>query len=89
MGGFFLIKAFARRVDGATVAMLASASDAAFADLPMVNLTLLTAVFGMVRSAFERNLPAAKSGALRDQLILMCTSYLEAVKKTAANVKVP
>jgi hypothetical protein len=47
-----LIEAFSRRVDAATAAMFASASDAVFADLPTVNLTLLNTVFGTVRSVF-------------------------------------
>jgi AcrR family transcriptional regulator len=75
-----LIEAFTRRVDAATSAMFASASDAAFTDLPTVNLTLLTTVFGTVRSVFERNLPAAEGGAVHRQLILMCIAYLEAIK---------
>ncbi len=79
-----LIEAFAGRVDAATVAMFASASDAAFADLPIVNLTLLTTVFGTVRSVFERNLPAPEAGAVQRQLLLMCTAYLEAVKTPRA-----
>ena len=36
-----LIEAFVRRVDAATAAMFASASNAVFANLPTVNLTLL------------------------------------------------
>lgn len=75
-----LIEAFASRVDAATAAMLVSAPDAVFADLATVNLTLLTTVFGTVRSVFERNLPAAEGSAVRGQLILMCIAYLEAVK---------
>jgi AcrR family transcriptional regulator len=75
-----LIEAFGRRVDAATAAMFASASDAAFADLPTVNLTLLTTIFGTVRSVFERNLPHSEASAIHRHLILMCTTYLDAVK---------
>ncbi|RST87815.1 TetR/AcrR family transcriptional regulator [Aquibium carbonis] len=75
-----LLEAFARRVDAATAAMFASASDAGFADLPVVNLTLLTTIFGSVRSVFERNLPADEAAAVRRQLILMCVAYLDAVR---------
>lgn len=71
-----LIEAFASRVDAATAAMLASASDATFADLEGVNLTLVTVIFGTVRNAFERNLTAAATDALHRQLMLMCRSYL-------------
>ncbi len=75
-----LIEAFGARVDAASAAMLASASDAVFADMPIVNLTLLTAIFGTVRSVFERNLPYAEASAVHRQLVLMCTTYLETVK---------
>ncbi|UNK42708.1 TetR/AcrR family transcriptional regulator [Luteimonas sp. S4-F44] len=74
-----LIEAFGRRVDAATTTMLSSASDAVFTDLPGVNLTLLTTIFGTVRNVFERNLPSTEAEAVREQLLLMCTAYLEAV----------
>ena len=80
-----LIEAFVRRVDKATADMFASASDAAFADLAIVNLTLLTSIFGTVRSAFERGLPAPEGRALHRQLIVMCCAYLEASKLPAAD----
>lgn len=73
-----LVEAFATRVDGTTSSMLASAPDATFADLDSVNLTLLTVIFGTVRNAFERNLPLRSAEALRDQLLLMCRSYIGA-----------
>ncbi|WP_375429568.1 TetR/AcrR family transcriptional regulator [uncultured Sphingomonas sp.] len=75
-----LIEDFAGRVDAATAAMFASASDAVFADLPIVNLTVLSTIFGTVRSVFERNLPVPISSAVHDHLILMCNAYLEAFK---------
>lgn len=71
-----LIDAFAARVDAATSAMFASARDARFADLDSVNLTLLTVIFGAVRSAFERNLPPSANEALKEQLVLMCRTYV-------------
>jgi len=76
-----LIEGFSRRVDAATAAMFASAPDAEFADLHTVNLTLLTTIFGTVRSVFERNLPSAEARAVHRQLVLMCLAYLEAVKE--------
>jgi AcrR family transcriptional regulator len=81
-----LIEAFARRIDAATTAMFASASDAAFGDLPTVNLTLLTTIFGAVRSVFERNLPASEGLTVHRQLVLMCVAYLEAVKLPSGNI---
>lgn len=81
-----MIDAFARRVDAATIAMLASASDATFADLEEVNLTLLTVIFGTVRNAFERNLPPSAVQALKTQLALMCRAYLADRLKTASTI---
>ncbi len=75
-----LIAAFASRVDAATAKMLASASDASFADLATVNLTLLSTVFGTVRNVFERNLPTDSVRALQGQLIIMCNAYLAAAR---------
>ncbi|GAB0120243.1 hypothetical protein [Acidisoma sp. 7E03] len=75
-----LIAGFASRVDAATAAMLASAADATFPDLAQVQLTLLSTIFGAVRHVFERDLAPADAHAVRAQLILMCTAYLERVK---------
>lgn len=75
-----MIATFSRRVDAATAAMLASASDAAFADLPIVNLTLLSTIFGTVRNIFTRNLSLDDSRAVHRQLVVMCQAYLNAVK---------
>ena len=75
-----LIEAFARRVDTATAAMFASASDAAFDDLQGVVLTLLTSIFGTVRSVFERNLPTETADAVLRQLVLMCCAYVRTVR---------
>ena len=41
-----------------------------------VTRTLVTVIFGAVRNAFERNLPAPAADALRGQLLRMCRSYL-------------
>jgi AcrR family transcriptional regulator len=75
-----LITAFASRVDAATAAMLKTASDATFANLPTVNLTLLATVFGTVRNVFERSLSSNDEAAVRGQLIMMCNAYLLAVR---------
>ncbi len=75
-----LIAAFASRVDATTAAMLGTASDATFADLPTVNLTLPATVFGTVRNVFERNLPPNEEGAIQGQLMMMCSAYLKAAR---------
>lgn len=71
-----LIKAFARRVDIATTAMLESAPDVSYSDLPLVNTTLLAVIFGTVRNVFERNLPASMQTNVREELTRMCLAYL-------------
>lgn len=71
-----MIGAFARRVDAATSAMLASAPDARLGDLEAVNLALVTVIFGTVRHAFERGLTGAEADALRVQVVRMCRAYL-------------
>ena len=75
-----LVEAFSKRVEIATAAMFASAPDARFADLAIVNLTLLTSLFGTVRSLFDRGLPKPWACGVQQQLIFMCRSYLEAAK---------
>ena len=83
-----LIDTFVRRVDMSTTAMLASATDAAFihvADRADVSLTLLTVIFGTVRNAFERNLPASATEALQRQLVVMCRAYLAGFTKPAGH----
>jgi AcrR family transcriptional regulator len=78
-----LIEGFARRVDAATKAMLASACDVRFDDLESVNLTLVTVIFGTVRNAFERHLPDDDARTLQRQLVMMCRAYLAALGPAA------
>ncbi len=79
-----LIEAFAQRVDAATIAMLASASDGSYVDLHLVNTTLLAVIFGTVRNVFERNLTASMEADIRSQLTTMCLSYLKAASADRA-----
>lgn len=76
-----LVEAFASRVDAATTVMLESAPDATFGDLRMVNLTLVTVIFGTIRNAFERNLSQAAIDALRVELLSMCQAYVDLVRR--------
>ncbi|MDR3470116.1 MAG: TetR/AcrR family transcriptional regulator [Devosia sp.] len=75
-----LVEHFSKRVEIATAAMFATAADAEFADLAIVNLTLLTSLFGTVRSLFDRSLSKPWACGLQQQLVVMCSSYLEAAK---------
>ncbi|MBX9459157.1 MAG: TetR/AcrR family transcriptional regulator [Rhizobium sp.] len=78
-----LIEAFGRRVDAASAAMLATTPDADFADLRVVNAMFLTAIFGTVRTVFERNMPTSVGSDLHRELIAMCLSYLDAARARA------
>lgn len=72
-----LINAFAKRMDQATTTMFATAPGAKYANLELVNATLLSVIFGTVRNVFERNLPLTLQVDIRKQLVAMCMSYLE------------
>lgn len=74
-----MIDAFAARVDAATTAMFASATDVTFDDLAGVNLALVTVIFGTVRGAFERDLGVDAVRALQSQLGSMCRAYVRLV----------
>jgi hypothetical protein len=78
-----LIEAFSRRVDAATVAMLESSSDVS-RNLSVVNLTIVTTIFGTVRSVFERDLGETEGSAVQRQLILKCNAYLDQAKIAAS-----
>ncbi len=75
-----LFEQFFQRTEIATGAMLATAADATFADLAIVNLTLLTSLFNTVRSLYDRNLPKPWACGFKEQLIFICRSYLEAAR---------
>lgn len=69
-----------QRIETATAAMFDSAPDAQFADLGLVNLTVLTALFGTVRSLFTRKMSPESERQVEDELAVMCLAYLEASK---------
>lgn len=73
-----LIVAFAKRMEVATSTMLRSAPDARYADIALVDVTLLSVIFGTVRNVFERNLPQHVQANIRGQLTTMCRAYLDA-----------
>jgi AcrR family transcriptional regulator len=74
-----LIDDISQRIRAAVTALLASASNAAVADLPAVAFTLLAALSGAVRIALERGVTPTTLTMLRPQLITLCRAYLEAV----------
>ena len=59
--------------------MLITAPTAHYANLDLVNNTLISVIFGTVRNVFERSMPAKLQVDIRDQLVAMCLSYVEGV----------
>ncbi|HME24095.1 MAG TPA: TetR/AcrR family transcriptional regulator [Acetobacteraceae bacterium] len=74
-----LLDSISKRIHGATAALLASAEDATFDDLPAVTFTLLAAMAGTVRTVFERSATPHMLLVLRTQLATLCQAYLQAV----------
>jgi AcrR family transcriptional regulator len=76
-----IVEAMLRRVEAASEAMFASASDAEFRDLPRVNLMLSNVLCGTVRTVFERNQSELLAdGSLQSQLTYMICAYLDKAK---------
>lgn len=65
-----------RRLQDACSALLASATDTRFDDLPDVSFTLLTAMNGTMRAFFELGGQTPRVGMLRKQLLTLCRGYL-------------
>ncbi len=79
-----IVEAMSRRVEAASEAMFASASDAKFNDLAAVNLTLSNVLCGTVCNVFTRNMPEIiVDGRLQSQLTLMFCTYLKAAKRVS------
>lgn len=76
-----IVETMARRIEAASEAMFATASDARFRNLPAVNVTMLNVLCGTVRNVFERDMSELLvDGGLQTQLALMFSTYLAAVK---------
>lgn len=66
----------AKGLQSACVALLASATDAKFDDLPDSAFTLLTAMNGTTRAVFEFGAEPRKVQVLPIQLLALCRGYL-------------
>ena len=76
-----IVETMARRIEAASEAMFATASDGTFAQLAKVNVTMLNVLCGTVRNVFDRGLSDLLiDGELQAQLTLMFCTYLDAVK---------
>ena len=71
-----------KRLQDACSALLASATDIEFDDLPDVSFTLLTAMNGTMRALFEQGSSAERVEMLRKQLLVLCRGYLLAATST-------
>ena len=76
-----LLGGISSRIRTAIAALLVSAANADFDDLPAVTFTLLGAMAGTTRAVFQRGAKPAMLRMLRIQLEMMCRGYLQ----TAAN----
>lgn len=77
-----LLEMMTQRVEAASEAMFATASDGPFENLPTVNLTILNVLFGTIRSFFERDMSDLLEHRICGQIISMFCAYLEAARTT-------
>jgi len=78
------------RMTKAIEAMLASAVDLAFDDVPLVTSMLRAAMTGVTRTVFEQNAGPALIRKSHAELLTMCQAYVQAVgvkrkRRTAAD----
>jgi hypothetical protein len=78
-----LVRDASERMRTATIAMLETAADAKFADLPMVVLMWLNALVRPTRALLEGRASPKKLRALRAQLLLLNNAFLQRVAVAA------
>ena len=71
----------AKGLQNACAALLDSATDATFDDLPDIAFTLLTAMNGTTRAVFEFGAQPRLVQMLRDQLLALCRGYLQIINR--------
>jgi AcrR family transcriptional regulator len=71
-----LVNEIGKRGRTALASMLATASDAQFADLPFTCLMLVSALSGATRAVLEAGSSPRMVGLLRKQLVLLCQGFL-------------
>jgi AcrR family transcriptional regulator len=74
-----MIGHFSRRVEFATATMLATAPGCEFTNVSLVALTIHEAIFGALKSVFQRDLPPSLNDDIRGEVMKMVLSYLNAV----------
>ena len=81
LGGAELMKQNSEQSQKALKAMLRTAPDASFIQLDFVVQMILSAMAGATRSVLESGTAALKARRLREELVLLCQSYLAAVAR--------
>jgi AcrR family transcriptional regulator len=76
-----LVREISGRTRRATSAMLATATDASFEDLPTVTFMVNSAMVGATRAVLEGRAPPKMLRVLREQLITLCDAYLKRVAR--------
>ncbi|MEP9389547.1 TetR/AcrR family transcriptional regulator [Mesorhizobium sp. KR9-304] len=76
-GGPELITAMQTRMIAAIAAMLASAADAHFEELPVTSAMVFSVLAGSVRAFLEGHAPAGFEAHLEGQLVRLLTAYLQ------------
>lgn len=76
-----LVQAAEKRGRDALAAMLASAQDAQFDDLPLVAYMVTVAMIGPTRAMVEGAVPQKMLRALPSQLVALCLGYLQRVAR--------
>lgn len=71
-----LLKKVGKRTQAAVAAMLATAPNTEFADLPFTSLMLMSAMGGATRAVLEAGASPRMVRLLRKQLVLLCRGFL-------------
>jgi AcrR family transcriptional regulator len=74
------VEMMTRRIEAASEAMFATASDGPFENLATLNLTILNVLFGTVRSFFDRNMSDLLEYEFSGQIVWMFCAYLGSAK---------
>ncbi|WP_395337502.1 TetR/AcrR family transcriptional regulator [Novosphingobium sp. BL-8H] len=82
-GGAELVERLSKRMIAAIATMLKSASDARIDDPLAVATVVLSTMAGNVRAVLDGHAPPGFEGALREQLVLLLSSYLQAIGSRA------
>ncbi len=78
-GGALLVKDFRARMARSIARMLGTASDRRFKDADTASEVVLSAIGGPIRAVLEKSVSANMRRAIREHVVCVATSYLQAV----------